>query len=169
MRILHFAGPSNSGKTRLIEALLPHLPAVQILKWSHHSMDADSPNSDTERFGRLGPATLLGTPEGLIWRGSYSRPLIYQMLADNLAETALVVVEGDKDAPGKKIWLGAEPPPSTSGVSLCIGPQSPQDREISWIASEIPLGDEDIRRLAKILTHAWETFTYTIYRRNSAR
>ena len=158
MRILQIAGPANSGKTRLLEALLVHLPAAHIIKWSHHPIAEDAPASDSGRLGATGLPTVLGHPDGLVWRGTLSRTQVYAMVASTVDPDALVVVEGDKWAPHPKIWIGAELPPSALAVGLVIGPKPPDDSTVPWRQAEIPLPDDAIHELTAYLRVAWPTY-----------
>ncbi len=158
MRILQVAGPANSGKTRLLEVLLVHLPASRIVKWSHHPIAEDNAASDSARLGSDGIPTLLAHPDGLVWRETLSRPQVYAMMAATLDPDALVVVEGDKWAPHPKIWIGAELPPAELAVGLVIGPRAPEDPAIPWRKTEVPLSEDAIAELTDYLKAAWPTY-----------
>lgn len=161
MNVLHIVGPSDSGKTRLIEALIPLLPVRQVLKWSHHNLLPDSELHDTGRFQRLGMSTLLVAPNGLVGQLPITRPLIYQWLAHFLGPEELLVVEGDKDATTAKIWMGPTEPPSTIVVSLVISATRPQ-LDVQWLESTIPPSDTDIAQLASYLAERWAEYTYHV-------
>lgn len=162
MRVLHWAGPSNSGKTRLIEALLPLLPPAHVLKWSHHRLPADRPGSDTERFTAKASSTLLAAQDGLVWRHSpLDRAEIYVWLAESLPEDALLLVEGDKSALQPKIWVGETSPPMDAPVCLMIGPKRPE-RSVDWFEASVPLADDAIEALTQRLAKDWMKYSYTI-------
>lgn len=158
MRILQVAGPANSGKTRLLEALLMHLPASRIIKWSHHPIAEDNTPRDSARLGSGGVPTLLVHPDGLIWREALSRSHVYAIMAATLNSDALVVVEGDKWAPYPKIWVGAELPPAGLSVGLVIGPLPPSDPAVPWRQTEVPLTAAAISDLTDYLRSAWPTY-----------
>jgi molybdopterin-guanine dinucleotide biosynthesis protein B len=168
MRILHFAGPSDSGKTRLIEALLPRLQVAEVIKWSHHPLSEDLPGTDTARLGHWGQHTLLATSSGVLWRRRFgTRDPVYQLVADVLDDDALVIVEGDKRSRQPKIWLGSHLPEPDVAVSLWIGggPLPPPRSEISWWPAETPLTETDVARTADRLAESWEAWTYRWPRR----
>ncbi len=162
MRVLHFAGPSGSGKTRLIEALIPLLPVVQVIKWTHHALPSDPPQSDTGRFAKLGPATLLAAPNGIVdRRPPSSRESVYQTAAAQWHAQALVIVEGDKGSPRPKIWIGRDLPPVVLSVRGVIGPQRPPG-SIPWFDSPVPLPPDSIKQIAAHLAQEWMRYSYEV-------
>ncbi|MCY0879463.1 MAG: molybdopterin-guanine dinucleotide biosynthesis protein MobB [Firmicutes bacterium] len=161
MRVLHIAGPANSGKTRLILELLPRLEVALVVKWTHHALDPEPPTADTRRFGSLGVRTLLAAPNGLVVRPDIARPLLYQVLATSLPENALILVEGDKEAPQPKIWLGPALPPKAMAVSLVIGPDEPSPT-VPWMPASVPLTHTAVKELAAYLAQHWPQHCYTI-------
>ncbi len=165
MRVLHFAGPSGFGKTRVIEALLNRVPAQAVIKFSHHPLSPEEPGRDTARFGSHGVPTWLVTPTGLIERrpiGPADRRTLYRRMAREYDEESLVIIEGDKEAPFPKIWLGDEPP-STVALSLVVGPESPSEG-IAWISLPLPIDDANLQRLVATLSAAWQKYCYSIPR-----
>ena len=63
------AGWSDSGKTTLIERLIPLLTArglrVGVVKHTHHALEMDKPGSDTDRYRSVGAsAVALAAPDG---------------------------------------------------------------------------------------------------------
>ncbi len=56
-----FAAPSGTGKTTLIEKLVPHLKArglrVGVIKSDAHGVELDTPGKDTHRFRQAGSET----------------------------------------------------------------------------------------------------------------
>ncbi|MGM0605274.1 MAG: molybdopterin-guanine dinucleotide biosynthesis protein B [Halobacteriota archaeon] len=61
------SGPSDSGKTTLVERLIPLLESdgpVATVKSIHHSIEPDTPGTDTYRHRHAGAETVVGiTPE----------------------------------------------------------------------------------------------------------
>ena len=165
MRVLHIAGPSDSGKTHLIEHLLATLPVVQVIKWTHHPLMQDKPGSDTSRFHARGiDSTMLVAPDGVVWRQPViHRPCVYQLVANFWSDTDLVLVEGDKHSPYPKIWVGRDLPPKTVNVCLVIGPYQPAP-DVAWIASEIPLLPQALAPIMNTLSAEWTRFTYIVAR-----
>ncbi|WP_372023671.1 molybdopterin-guanine dinucleotide biosynthesis protein B [Tistrella mobilis] len=70
MRIIGLVGPGNSGKTTLIEGLIPLLAAggrrVVTVKRSHHRPDLDRPGKDSDRHRRAGAAAVVVGGGGLV-------------------------------------------------------------------------------------------------------
>lgn len=102
MKTIGFIGYSNSGKTTLIEKLIPLLTArglsVSAVKNAHHGFDMDRPGKDSYRYREAGAsqvliatsqrwALLTETPRG-------AAPL--EQLLVRLAPCDLVLVEGFK-------------------------------------------------------------------------
>ena len=63
------AGWSDSGKTTLIERLIPLLTVrglrVGVVKHTHHALEMDKPGSDTDRYRSAGAsAVALAAPDG---------------------------------------------------------------------------------------------------------
>ena len=68
MRVVCLAGPSDSGKTTLVEELVPRLTdrdaRVATVKSIHHDVEIDTPGADTHRHRTAGAETVVGiTPE----------------------------------------------------------------------------------------------------------
>ena len=104
-------GRSNSGKTTLIERLIPRLRSrglrVGTIKHAHHGFEMDRPGKDSWRHARAGAeavaiisptrtAWVIRTPEAL------SYPTAVRQMDDGLD---LILVEGFKRASGPKIVL----------------------------------------------------------------
>lgn len=163
MRVLHLAGPSSLGKTRLIEALLDRVPAAAVVKWSHHPLPEDEPLRDTGRFAAHKRPTLLVTPTGLVERrpiGEVDRRHLYHRLAHEWGREDLLIMEGDKWAPYPKIWIGSPPPPGLAAV-LVIGPEPP-DEAIEWMPATLPLDEPMALQLAQRLAQDWQHFSYEL-------
>lgn len=67
LRVVCLAGPSDSGKTSLVERLVPRLAdhgRVATVKSIHHDVEIDTPGTDTHRHRTAGAETVVGiTPE----------------------------------------------------------------------------------------------------------
>lgn len=102
MKVIGFIGYSNTGKTTLIEKLIPLFIArglkVSTVKNAHHGFDMDRPGKDSYRYREAGSAqVLIATSER--WalltevRGG---PAPLEDLIAQLAPCDLVLVEGFK-------------------------------------------------------------------------
>ena len=112
--IIGFAAFSGTGKTTLLEKLIPILVSrgirVGIIKASHHSVDPDTPGKDSYRLRKAGSTQLiLSTPERSICyteRDNKTEPeLVEQLKLLDYSQLDLVVVEGFRDSPIEKIEL----------------------------------------------------------------
>ena len=108
--VLGICGWSNSGKTTLIEQVIPELGRrglrVAVVKHDAHGVSLDKPGKDSDRFFQAGADVFLGGPTQDVLRR-------HRENADPLASTVtalarrydLVLVEGHKSTPLSKIWL----------------------------------------------------------------
>lgn len=120
MKILGIAGYSGSGKTSLIEKLLPLLNAtgltVSIVKQSHHDIQVDMEGKDSWRHRQAGAhEILLTSPHRWMLVGELrgaSEPALDDHLA-RLSNCDLVLVEGYKHAamPKLEVWRAANAKP----------------------------------------------------------
>ena len=101
-KAIGFIGYSNSGKTTLIEQLIPRLRAqglsVSAIKNAHHGFDMDRPGKDSFRYREAGAGqVLISTTER--WALLTETPKGHATLDDLLGKLApcdLVIVEGFK-------------------------------------------------------------------------
>ena len=120
--VLAISGLSGSGKTTLIEAVLPALRrqglAVAVVKHDVHGLDIDRPGKDSDRLFRAGAdVTLQGPDETLVRRHADREPLTLTLVG--LARRHdLVLVEGRRHSPLRKLWLcgKGEPPAESADV-----------------------------------------------------
>ncbi|ELZ16553.1 molybdopterin-guanine dinucleotide biosynthesis protein B [Haloterrigena salina JCM 13891] len=141
-RVVCLAGPSDSGKTTLVERLVPRLAdhgRVATVKSIHHDIEIDTPGADTHRHRTAGAETVVGvTPEltfDITTRGKRDPPNRpdgdaslegesddpeLRALADTLERLeargyAFVVVEGFSAAPLATILVGDRDPSDVGG------------------------------------------------------
>ena len=104
MRVAAFVGPSNSGKTTLIAALIRHFVtegrSVSAIKHTHHPPNQDR-RGDTAKFADAGadPVILADDRQAIVFpdrRIEYRSP--NELLA--LCKTEIVFIEGFKNADG---------------------------------------------------------------------
>lgn len=111
--ILGFSGLSGSGKTCLIEKILPLLtPAFQVavIKSTHHTIETDKPGKDSYRYRQAGAQTvLLAAPNATMLLQSPPTPEAEPLsaLIERLQSTTLdlILFEGFKHAGYDKIWV----------------------------------------------------------------
>lgn len=102
MNCIGFIGYSNSGKTTLIERLIPLFRArgvrVSAIKNAHHGFDMDRPGKDSFRYREAGAGQVL-IATGLRWAlltETAARPATLDELVSELAPCDLVIIEGFK-------------------------------------------------------------------------
>jgi molybdopterin-guanine dinucleotide biosynthesis protein B len=102
VKAIGFIGYSNSGKTTLIEKLIPILRArgltVSAIKNAHHGFDMDRPGKDSYRYREAGAGQVLiatGQRWALLTETPQAPAGLEQLLA-LLAPCDLVIVEGFK-------------------------------------------------------------------------
>jgi len=103
VKVFGFAGWSGSGKTVLIERVIPLLTArgleVSLVKRSHHAFEVDVPGKDSYRHRHAGCREVL-ISSGVRWahirelRGQSEQTL--QQLIDRISPCDLLLVEGFK-------------------------------------------------------------------------
>ena len=106
--VLAVSGVKNSGKTRLIEVLLPRLAArgikAAVVKHDGHRFMPDTPGTDSFRFfaaGAVGSAVFDGEKFSLTRRAAVDE----STLIAQFPEADLVLLEGFKDSVWPKIEL----------------------------------------------------------------
>lgn len=138
MKIFGIAGYSNSGKTTLIEKLLPlfiaHRLRVALIKHAHHTFDVDQPGKDSFRHRHAGCSEVLVTSSRR-WalmhelRGA-PEPSLQELIA-RMGPCDLLLVEGFKREPIPKLEVYR----SVVGEPLLF----PHDRHIVAVASDRPV------------------------------
>ncbi len=123
---LAICGWKNSGKTTLIEKLIPCLTseglAVAVIKHDVHGIEIDREGKDSDRFFRAGADVFLQGPgEDALRRHRSGDAALDSLLADALPRYDVVLVEGHKGTDLPKVWLNRDdrpPPPEQSGNIL---------------------------------------------------
>jgi molybdopterin-guanine dinucleotide biosynthesis protein B len=137
-RVCGLAGWSNSGKTTLMERLLPELAgrglSVSTVKHAHHDFDIDKPGKDSHRHRMAGAREVMISSANrwaLMHEGQGARePELAELLA-RLAPVDLVMVEGFRAYPHPKLEVYR----AANGKPMLY----PDDRHIFAIASDRPL------------------------------
>ena len=108
--IFCICGEKNSGKTTLIEAVLPILTAcgysIAVVKHDGHSFEPDVDGTDTRRFfdaGAMGTAVFDGEKFMLVKR----QPVDETQLFEAFPEADLILIEGLKESSYPKLFLKA--------------------------------------------------------------
>lgn len=96
---LGVVGPRGSGKTTLIEQLIPALRRrgviVAAIKHHAHLTTDDDKGTDTARFARAGASeTLLAGPGGVVRRSSQAGPHTLEQVLEMMGPVDVVLVEG---------------------------------------------------------------------------
>ena len=124
-------GPSDSGKTTLMESLVSTLGEygrVATIKSIHHDIEIDTPGKDTYRHREAGADTVVGLTPSLSFRitpggkaAATSEIALLESTIESLETEGydFVLIEGFHDSPYPKIELGqradTEPPIVASG------------------------------------------------------
>ncbi len=146
MQIIQVAGYSNTGKTRLIEALCANLPhPVIVVKFSHHP-PSDRPGSDTSRFATQQADTFLFQPGQMTWRGSAPLAIDWKSTAHYYR---WMIWEGGKHLPTPKIVLDSQQIlDQLVNVRLVIGPHEVTTPGTDYYKAELPLNLAAIQEVA---------------------
>lgn len=102
MKAIGFIGYSNTGKTTLIEKIIPLLRArglrVSAIKNAHHGFDMDRPGKDSHRYREAGAGQVL-IATGQRWAlltETPARAATLEELLGRLAPCDVVIIEGFK-------------------------------------------------------------------------
>lgn len=109
MNYVHIIGRQNNGKTTLIVALIKELTKIGLrvgtIKHTSHRYELDTPGKDSYRHRQAGsiPAAIVTAEMAAIYlpQQAISDPL--EQLAPFFRETDLVLIEGFRSGPGRKI------------------------------------------------------------------
>ena len=146
--LIGFAAYSGTGKTTLIEQLIPLLTKqglnIGLVKHSHHDIEMDQPGKDSYRLRKAGTAQLvLSGPKRSILFKENAQPqdskLLDQLQLLQTDELDLVLVEGFRDQPFSKIELHRS--------DLDKPFLYPQDKSIIAIATDESIDAGDLPRL----------------------
>ena len=175
MKVIGLVGWSGAGKTTLLTRLIPHFNAqglrVSVIKHAHHQFEVDVPGKDSWRHREAGAAEVLVSSANR-WalmhelRGA-PEPRLPELL-DKLSSVDLVVVEGFKREPHRKIEVHR----STNGKPLLF----PDDPGIVGIATDTSIETrlptvhlDDIEAAAALLLRAAMPVEEAVAKSNALR
>ncbi|WP_130868713.1 molybdopterin-guanine dinucleotide biosynthesis protein B [Intestinimonas massiliensis (ex Afouda et al. 2020)] len=143
--VIAVSGVKNSGKTTLIEAMLPLLAdmglGVAVIKHDGHCFDPDPPGTDTGRFMAAGAA---GTAifDGEKFKIVKKQPVTEDVLISQFPEADLILLEGFKHTPWPKLEVvrGAISQAPVSDPATLLGLVTDLDLALPGIPI-LPLGE----------------------------
>lgn len=145
MKTIGFIGYSNSGKTTLIEKLIPIFRArglgVSAIKNAHHGFDMDRPGKDSFRYREAGAGQVL-IATGQRWALLTETPeqsATLEELLHRLDACDLVIIEGFKSE-------GRVPRIEVRRTTNTEPPIFPQDPNVIAVAADYDV-DTDLPRL----------------------
>jgi molybdopterin-guanine dinucleotide biosynthesis protein B len=106
MKVVGFAGYSGSGKTHLVERLIPELKLrglrVSVVKHAHHKFDIDHPGKDTYRHREAGAfEVVVASDRRLALIREFEQPArlsVHHLVAELWDGVDWVLVEGFKES-----------------------------------------------------------------------
>ena len=138
MKVVGFAGYSGSGKTHLVEQLIPALKMrglrVSVVKHAHHDFDIDHPGKDTWRHREAGAfEVVVASDRRLALMREFEQPAqlsVHHLLAELYDGVDWVLVEGFKESNLLKVevWRAEAAKPA----------RYPDDDFIVAIATDVP-------------------------------
>jgi molybdopterin-guanine dinucleotide biosynthesis protein B len=121
MKVVGFAGYSGSGKTHLVERLIPALKMrglrVSVVKHAHHDFDIDHPGKDTWRHREAGAfEVVVASDRRLALMREFEQPArlkVHHLIAELYEGVDWVLVEGFKESNLLKVevWRAASGKP----------------------------------------------------------
>ncbi len=105
--IISIVGRSQSGKTTLIEKLIPEIKRrgyrIGTIKHTHHALDIDKTGKDSSRHRQAGADTVILAAPGEIAMLKSGHPDTLDELVDFFSDVDLLITEGYKKSPRPKI------------------------------------------------------------------
>lgn len=110
--VLAICGAKNSGKTTLIEAVVPQLLAsglkVAVIKETGREFQADRPGKDSDRFFQAGADVVCRSEEEQFLRRHGGAEGLEGLVGELVDRYDLVLVEGPRGVGLAKVWLAGE-------------------------------------------------------------
>ena len=171
MKVVGFAGYSGSGKTHLVERLIPALKLrglrVSVVKHAHHKFDIDHPGKDTYRHREAGAfEVVVASDRRLALMREFEQPArltVHQLLAELYEGVDWVLVEGYKESNLLKVevWRAASGKPARypdDDFVVAVATDSPDQLPEPTLRPVLDLNDPDA--LAQWLVDNGERFEY---------
>jgi molybdopterin-guanine dinucleotide biosynthesis protein B len=156
MKVVGFAGFSGSGKTQLVERLIPALKLmglrVSVVKHAHHEFDIDHPGKDTYRHRQAGAfEVIVASDRRLALMREFEQPArmsVHHLLAELYDGVDWVLVEGFKDSnlPKIEVWRASSGKPARypdDDFIVAIATDSPQELPMATLRPVLDLNDPD--------------------------
>ena len=156
MKVIGFAGFSGSGKTQLVERLIPALKLmglrVSVAKHAHHEFDIDRPGKDTFRHRAAGAfEVIVASDRRLALMREFEQPArmnVHHLLAELYDGVDWVLVEGFKDSnlPKIEVWRASAGNPARypdDDFIVAIATDSPQALPEPTLRTVLDLNDPD--------------------------
>jgi molybdopterin-guanine dinucleotide biosynthesis protein B len=151
MRVVAVVGPSDAGKTTLVERLVPALGdrgRVATVKSIHHDIEVDDAGTDTHRHRTAGAETVVGVTPSLTFsvetrgKGDDEDGALRRILG-RLEGRGFdyVCVEGFAASPVPKLLVG-DPPPERIGGRVVRRVTAVETVDVDALADEIDGLDE---------------------------
>jgi molybdopterin-guanine dinucleotide biosynthesis protein MobB len=139
---LAICGAKNSGKTTLIEAVLPRLLAsglkVAVIKEIGRELQADRPGKDSDRFFQAGADVVCRSEEEQFLRRHGAAAGLAGLVGELVERYDLVLVEGPRGVGLAKVWLAGEG-------------ETAAPAEVTDVLAVLPRGDDRPAALVAIL------------------
>ena len=175
MKVVGFAGFSGSGKTMLVERVIPALKMrglrVSVVKHAHHSFDIDHPGKDTWRHREAGAfEVVVASDKRLALIREFERPArqtVHQLIAELYEGVDWVLVEGFKESSLLKIevWRAASGKQALypdDDFVVAIATDSPSELPQPTLRPVLDLNDPDA--VAQWLVDNQDRFDYQFER-----
>jgi molybdopterin-guanine dinucleotide biosynthesis protein B len=173
MKVVGFAGFSGSGKTSLVERLIPLLRLkglrVSVVKHAHHRFDIDQVGKDTYRHREAGAfEVVVASTKRLALMREFEQATqlsVHQLIAELSAGVDWVLVEGFKesDLPKVEVWRAQSNQPARymdDDFIVAIATDSPKQLPQATLRPVFDLNDA--AALADWLTRNEARFDYRL-------
>ena len=171
MKVAGFAGYSGSGKTHLVERLIPALKMrglrVSVVKHAHHDFDIDHPGKDTWRHREAGAfEVVVASDRRLALMREFEQPArlkVHHLIAELYEGVDWVLVEGFKESNLLKVevWRAASGKPvryPDDDFIVAIATDSADQLPQSTLRPVLDLNDPDA--IAQWLVDNGDRFEY---------